>query len=67
MAKGSQMMDYLNFNGNFNGNFVNFETSKLYYVSTVIPRLARILIARICIARIFEAAKNNSHSTILYL
>ena len=35
MAKGSQMMDYLNFNGNFNGNFVNFETSKLYYVSSI--------------------------------
>ena len=31
MAKGSQMMDYLN----FNGNFVNFETSKLYYVSSI--------------------------------
>ena len=25
------MMDYLN----FNGNFVNFETSKLYYVSSI--------------------------------
>ena len=36
-------------------------------LSTVIPRLARFLIARICIARIFEVAKTNFHSTILYL
>ena len=34
---------------------------------TVIPRLARFLIARICIARFFVGAKNNFHSTILYL
>ena len=37
------------------------------FYHTVIPRLARILIARICIARIFEVAKSNFHSTILYL
>ena len=36
-------------------------------INTVIPRLARILIARICIAQVFEAAKTNIHSTILYL
>ena len=35
--------------------------------STVIPRLARFSIARICIARFFEAAKKNFHSTISYL
>ena len=43
----------------FNYSFI----SKLWYnVSTVIPRLARFFIARI-----FETAKNNSHSSILYL
>ena len=35
--------------------------------TTGIPRLAQFCIARICTAQIFEAAKNNSHSTILYL
>ena len=36
-------------------------------VITVIPQLARFLIARICIARFFEGVQNNFHSTILYL
>ena len=39
----------------------------LLIFGTVIPRLARFLIARICIAQFFEGAKNNFHSTILYL
>ena len=36
-------------------------------IITVIPRLARFFIARICTARIFEAANKNFHSTILCL
>ena len=34
---------------------------------TVIPRLARFLIARICTARICDPAQKYFHSTILYL
>ena len=37
------------------------------YHITGIPRLAWFSIARICIARFFEAAKTFFHSTILYL